>query len=187
MKLVAAVLSLVCCARLAQAQPGAAPVASPATAAEDPLSPTVGGALSMLGTTAAWTLMFASVAQPETRARDTAFALGALGTLVAPNLGHWYAHEAWTPGLTVRVVSLAVGAVGTALVIQNLFENESDANVGAAIVVIAGLGYLGGTVYDLATVGDSVARYNARSHPLAILPVVQPATGSYGLALGGRF
>jgi len=47
--------------------------------------------------------------------------------------------------------------------------------------------YLGGTVYDLATVGTPFERYNARSHQLSVVPVVQPATGSYGLALGGRF
>ena len=71
--------------------------------------------------------------------------------------------------------------------IASLFENDANVDLGGGIVAAAGLVYLGGTVYDLATVGTPFERYNARSHQLSVVPVVQPATGSYGLALGGRF
>lgn len=189
MKLAASLLALVFCARVATAQPVVPPPAPPPVVASDgDLSPGTAVLLSAGATVASWTVMIAA-AHDNSRATEGLALTGALGTMIGPSLGHWYARDYLTVGLGVRVLGAGAMLGGAATAFRDLFDfdgNRDDS--GAAVLLVGGLiAYGAGSVYDIATAGSAATRYNAHRHQLAVAPLVNPTSGSYGLALGGQF
>lgn len=110
--------------------------------------------------------------------------VGAIGLLVAPSLGHWYAGKTWTTGLAVRLAGVGVTGAGAVLLASSCLAegcSDRDAMPGYALVAAGGAAMVVGTVLDFASIGDSV---RARDQ-LSIAPL--PVKDGAGLVLGGRF
>ena len=181
----AATVASVAIAAPAHAQPGdVMPVQALTQPQFDTVDEDTAIGLSLGGTVASWALL---IAGGETN-NGTMSGIGALGTLLAPSLGHWYAHQALTRGLGLRVLGATAGMVGFALVLDHLFDetssNNDDGTAGALLLVGAGL-YVAGTVDDIATAGAAARKYNSRFENVSLMPMLQHGGG--GFSLTGRF
>lgn len=142
--------------------------------------------LSLGGTVASWGLIAVASQMeegPGSNAGNIA-SIGALGTLLAPSFGHWYAHSYFTRGLGMRVAGVGATYLGLGI----LFSCEEEcSNTGlAAALLLGGAGfYLAGTIDDIATASGKVRRHNERLRNVAIVPMIRSDSG--GLALAGRF
>jgi hypothetical protein len=152
MKLAVTLISLVLGARLASAQPSTVQPRA-AISHDDDLGPATATLLSLGGTAVTWGMVLGGLSGRETDAKLHLALVGAIGSLVAPSFGHWYARSYWSPGMTARVVSVLGAGIGVALVGSALFREDRDGRAFAGIVLVlgGGLGYAGGTIYDLAT------------------------------------
>jgi hypothetical protein len=186
MKLAASLLALVFCARVATAQPAMTQPAPAAVSEDGDLSPATAVLLSAGATVASWSVMLAAASDDSGRS-DSLVLVGALGTLVAPSLGHWYARDYLTAGMGLRAVGAAAMIGGVFAAFDDLFEDDRDDSAADTAIVLGVIAYGAGTIYDIATAGRAAQRYNDQRHHLALAPVVNPTTGSYGVALGGRF
>jgi hypothetical protein len=169
------------------------PVPAPAPVREGAeVSPGTALLLSVGGTVASYALMGAG------RVSGVAVGIGALGTVIMPSVGRWYAHSAAWGGLTARALGLGAAAGGLALAFDScpLFSdqacNRNGTGLGALLVVSGGIAFVAGTLYDFVKAPQDANDYNAHLHNVALVPLVQPdrtaANGSsYGLALAGRF
>lgn len=111
--------------------------------------------------------------------------IGALGTLVAPSFGHWYARSFLTRGLGLRVAGATATFFGLAILISQCEDECSNAGLAAALM-LGGAGlYVGGTIDDIATAPGKVRRYNERFHDVALVPMIRG--DSSGLTVAGRF
>jgi hypothetical protein len=195
MKCAIAVLGvLITFAGVAAAQPAAvpaklpsAPVAQPAP--EDGLSEGMAFGLSFGATAASWTVLGASIsmAQHNRQGARYVFGIGVLSTTFAPTIGHWYAHRSFTRGLGLRLAGTAAMAIGFRLVVAC----EEDCPAGyanlVALLLFGGAAiHIAGTIDDVVTARGAARRYNAQQKRI-VVPVVNPATGSFGLAFSGRF
>lgn len=188
MKLAVTLCMVLVCARVASAQPVKL-AEPPPVLDEGDINPVNCVLLSLGGTAVGWGLLVAS-AHMRTSDATTAMALtGAVGTLVGPSLGHWYARSFWSRGLGIRLASLATASVGFAMFARHTFDHKESGgdDLGFFLFVAGGFGYVTGSFYDISMASAAADHYNARNHQLSVLPVVNPATRSYGLALGGRF
>ena len=185
----------------APAQPGtSAPAPVPATApAPEPRPAGSGGpssertalALSIGGTLGSWGLLIASSGMVDDRA-SAAIALGsvgALGAVLGPSFGHWYAGKVATRGLGLRVGGIGSALLGLFLLVTDCpldhEETLCDSKIGL-VTLIGGAGlFLGGTIDDIVTAPRRVRRRNQRLAGVALAPMVTPR--SAGLALGGWF
>ncbi|HEX4451993.1 MAG TPA: hypothetical protein VH143_14040 [Kofleriaceae bacterium] len=129
--------------------------------------------------------------------------VGAATTLLTPSLGEWYAGEAWSTGMKLRVAGIGVGLLATAVYFgtgssSSCFQLEGGdycsggaphAIVATAVIGgIAGALFVGGIVYDLFDAAKAADRHDARR--LEVLPtVLRSASGSAlpALGLAGRF
>ncbi len=120
--------------------------------------------------------------------------LGALSSLVTPAAGEIYAGKVFTPGMGIRLASVGVGLIGLVAATTSFVQTAATGNGdggsgGAAVVVLASLGYATGILYDLATAGNAVDDYN--QHPrYRLVPTVIPTASSgpaVGLGIGGSF
>lgn len=179
------VAALILTASPALAQPGASPVLTqPAGEPLEAKSEQAALGLSLLGTVVpfAVTVAAASADQPE-----LALA-GAIGMLVGPSLGHWYAGRFVTGGMLMRGAGAALMLGG---VVQALDELGCDGSCGSsdgATLVIAGAAvFVGGTLYDLATAGRAARKWNERHLDMGPT-VVSSASGPVpGLGVAGSF
>jgi len=115
--------------------------------------------------------------------------VGAIFALVGPTTGHIYAGKTWNPGLKWRLITLATFTVtGIFFIGAALSETDNDGTVAVlAIGVLAsGLGYLGATVYEVATAPSAASEHNRRRSGTTI--TVAPTLGrAPGLAVVGTF
>jgi hypothetical protein len=181
-----AVAALLLLPAIASAQPGVvepAPMPRAIAVEVDAVDENVAAGLSLGGTVVSWGLLIAA----GNMNNETMGTIGALGTLFAPSLGHWYSRALLTRGLGIRALGLGIGMVGLAMAFDNAFE-ESDRNndgtAGALLLIGAGM-YIAGTVDDIAMAPTAARRYNARFNDVMIVPQLNPHGG--GLALLGRF
>ena len=188
MKLTVALVSLILAmAGTAHAQPSttAPQPLSPQPAQpspDDDLSENTAVLLSLSGTFASWMLVGVAAGTGST----TLGTVGALGTLVGPSFGHWYARKPVTRGLGIRLAGAGLTALGIKALLT-LCEDECNATLPAAIA-LAGVGlYVVGTFDDFATASRDVRRYNQELHNISIVPMVRRDNNSLGLAITGRF
>ncbi|HWO24132.1 MAG TPA: hypothetical protein VNO30_35560 [Kofleriaceae bacterium] len=118
-----------------------------------------------------------------------AFGLGALGTVLAPSFGHWYAGKPFTRGLGVRLVGAVTVVTAFAVAVdEGLLDGEPHAADRTAIpptlAITGAVLLLAGTLDDLATTPRRVRRWN-HAHGFSIAPIAGPHAA--GLALGGQF
>jgi len=145
--------------------------------------------LPLLATSLSWVAMIGGV-----QSNNSSLGLaGALGTLMAPSIGHWYAGETSAAGLGMRlagvatlflVVASAVSEDDGGCDFDEPCSNDHDAKLEAALWAGVGL-YVAGTIYDLATSASAAREHNHRLRGFALAPVVHG--DSRGLALTGRF
>src|SRR5688500_14459968 len=109
MMVMRSVLVLVVFAGVANAQPGANESIPPPVqrAAPELLSENTALLLSLGGTLTSYTMWGLAQGVTSYRLAGTLVLTGALGTLVAPSFGHWYAGKIFTRGLGLRL-----GAIG---------------------------------------------------------------------------
>lgn len=192
MRLAVAIASLVLILTArAAAQPGATPPGAtppaPATAtpmpvapaADDPRDESTALLLSLGGTIASWTVLFA--AGSSNHGNNGVVPLAAISTLFTPGLGHWYAQDPSGGWFALRVAAL----VPLALALSGC-EDECSG--------LAGLGYTSLALYTLGALGDIVTapaaarRYNEEHRALrglTVAPMLSHHTG--GVMLGARF
>ena len=194
MKCAMAVLVVLTFAGVATAQPAAVraplpsvPVAQPAP--EGGLSEGMAFGLSFGAAVASWTVLGVGISmeQHNSQGAPYVFVTGVLSTMFAPTIGHWYAHRTITRGLGLRLVGTAAVAIGYRLV----GDCEEDCPAGYSAVLglllLGGAGlHIAGTLDDVVNAAGTARRYNAQ-HDRILVPVVNPATGSFGLAFSGRF
>lgn len=184
MKLViaAAVATLAAAAAPARAQPGNFVAPPPPAPVADRVSEDAAVGLSLGGTLLSWGLMFAG-GQADSPGLTMA---GAVGTLVAPSLGHWYAHRGMTRGFGIRALGLGMFVVGAAMALDDVFDDTHDDQASGSTLLLLGLGtYVVGTVDDIATAGSAARTYNRRFEDLSVIPTANAHGG--GFAITGRF
>lgn len=199
---VVAVIAVICLPRLAAAQPAAAPEApqsappppstfgppsqgqvaqprpeEPDPDAEQPLSEATALGLSAAGTIVSWAL-FVGGAGGES---GTLLALGALGTFLGPNMGHWYRGAVVTRGTGLRVVGMLAASYGFMRVVScedSCHERDGYIFLGGLLL------YVGATIDDIVMAPRRVREHN-RERRLGLAPMV--TSHGAGLAIGGRF
>lgn len=121
--------------------------------------------------------------------------VGGLSLLVAPSAGEIYAGRVFTAGMGIRLASLGIGVIGAAELASCTFPLveaggcSGGGGSGAALLILGGLGYWGGIIYDIATAGSAVDDYNQRLR-LRVTPTVIPTASSgpaVGLGITGSF
>ena len=144
--------------------------------------------LSLGGTIASWSLLVGSqrLARGNDNLAVATAATGALGVLLAPSLGHWYAGNGMTHGLKARLVGTAMLAAASVLALQCIINDEESSShcheTGMIVLGVAGgIGLAYGTLHDLVT-----ARHSARQHDEMMLAPLVHSNGG-GLSLSGRF
>lgn len=190
----AVLVVLITFAGVAAAQPAAVPAKLPSVpvaqpAPEDGLGEGMAFGLSFGAAVASWTVLGAGISmeQHSSQGAPYVFGIGVLSTMFAPTIGHWYAHRSVTRGLGLRLAGTAAVAIGFRLAVA--CEEDCPAGYSAvlALLLFGGAGlHIAGTIDDVVTAPRAARRYNAQ-HDRILVPVVNPATGSFGLAFSGRF
>jgi len=121
----------------------------------------------------------ASIVAGDENEGTTANVAGIVATtamMLGPSAGHWYAGDAWTTGLTLRLG--AAGLVG-AMVLRDQQEPLELPTVVIGLTAAGGL-WATGALWDFFTLPRAVRRYN-REHAIVIAPTTN------GVAIAGRF
>jgi hypothetical protein len=144
-------------------------------------------ALSAGGTALSIGLVVVGVASNDTRLTSA----GLLSSLVTPAAGEIYAGTLFTPGMGIRAASGVVTIMGVNSLLKCFGQTQPcERNDGLTITLLgAGLiGYAGGIVYDIATAGTAVDKYNQRFN-LRVAPMVTRTTSgsAIGMGIGGSF
>ena len=193
-------LTVLALAGTAAAQPALAPPGlTPAMPAAQPPPSSQEGEVSegtalaiALGGTAASYGMLILGAEMEDRgnAGHTLATIGAVGTLIAPSAGRWYAGSGGWRGLALRLAGVGTSALALGALLSEcpLFSEHSCNPAGAAVLGIAAAGlYVGGTIDDIVMAPRDARAHNERLHPIALVPLVRPADHGLGLAALARF
>jgi hypothetical protein len=196
MKLSALVLVLVVAgSATAHAQPSLTPAAPPAGASDDvgDKDPTTATTLSVLGSLAPFGMIIVAgqLDQDSKGAANVLGVGGAIGLVVGPSLGHWYSGEFFTGGMAMRGIGGAVFVAGAMSSFGDCFLKEHcDSSNGDAAMLIGGILYVGGTIYDIATAGSAAREYNRthrRGPSFQVGPTVVGAHASPGFGVAGTF
>lgn len=182
---VTVVLVILGMAGTAVAQPGtiAAGVA-PSAAPSEPVSDQVAIGISVGSTAASWALLAVAVTRDSNSYRGPMAVVGALGTVLAPSFGHWYAGSRPLRGLALRLAGLAT-LVGVGVLVAAQCDDECSSAAGG-VVLIGGAGlYLAGTIDDVVRIPGAVRRYNEGLRGVTVVPAIQRDGG--GLLIVGRF
>jgi hypothetical protein len=143
--------------------------------------------LSLGGTLASWTLIGVA-AHMDNQSGDAGriARIGALGTLLAPSFGHWYAHSFFTRGMTLRLAGVVSGFLGFVGLLACEEDCTSSGTNLSAGLLLAGAGlYIGGTIDDIVTAPGEARRYNQRFQNVTIAPMI--GRDNRGLMITGRF
>jgi len=177
-----------------------APALPPApTGAPRRRAPQTAQLLSLAGAVLPLGLVAVGVAH-EDESSGTLIGLGAIGNIVGPLAGHWYAGKAVTKGLAYRLAGVVGGFVGAMGVLTCEVEGcSSDVGpvlmIGGTVLLIGGaVAYLGGLYSDIATADDRARAFNAAHAPttprVAIAPSFAPdgrGDMTAGIALAGSY
>jgi hypothetical protein len=178
----------------AAAQPGLTPEPAPRPLApvkpDDLKSEGLALALSVGGTVVSWGLLLGAdhIAGDDGDQAELLGAAGALGVMLAPSFGHWYAGKILTRGLGLRGAGTLTVMIGGAVFLAEcpLFSDEPCQPVWGRLLTIVGASlFAAGTVDDIIAAPRRVRRHNRELTELVITPVVTPHAA--GLAFGGRF
>ena len=177
---VVAVVAVLMCARVAAAEEVAPETKGRGTAF----------ALSAGGTAISIGLVVAGVSNRE----GFLTGVGLVSSLVTPTTGEIYAGKVFTAGMGIRLASVGVGFIAASALATCTYPLVAaggcrNAEGGAALLVLAGLGYAGGIVYDIAAAGSAVDDYNQRLR-LRVAPTVIPTAASgpaVGVGITGSF
>jgi hypothetical protein len=161
-----------------QLEPPGAAQPEPRPAPGRRLSESTALSLSLGGTALSWATWYLGAKVDD----EAIGVLGFLGTLFAPNLGHWYRGAIVTRGTGLRMAGAALTVYG--------FFRMLDCSGGCSDA--AGYLFYGGLVlYAVATIDDiitaplRVRKHNRKLDGVVLTPMV--TSHSAGLALGGRF
>lgn len=117
-----------------------------------------------------------------------ASAVGAVGLVIGPSAGHWYAGSRNLGGIALRTTALVIVAFGALQ--YDADHGDGDAGLSrnnrqSAGIMLGGLGLLvASTVHDTVTAGRAARRWND-AHALTVAPLV--ARDTTGLVIAGRF
>lgn len=174
------------------AQPGMTPLPEPAPTpapSGDPMSERLAFSLSLGGTLASWAVFSNADRIADHEIREAVAAASALGAMLAPSAGHWYAGKLVTRGMGLRaagVLAAVVGFTGTFRDCEPFVSGQTcDTRPALTLMIIGGGLVLIGTIDDIVTAPLRVRRQNRERAGVAIAPIVTRDTA--GLALGGRF
>lgn len=133
--------------------------------------------LSVGGTVVGWSMFIAGFKMESGKV----IALGALGTLLGPSVGHWYGGAAVTRGMGLR---LAGGAAAFYGFVRVAFCETGCSDKDGYLMLGGALLYVVATLDDVITAPRRVRRHN-EALELGLAPMVAPRAA--GIALGGRF
>ena len=190
-----ALLAVPARAQPSRTPPLAAPAPAPIVPTSSRKSPTVAVAISLGVTVGSLALMVAGSAGDHDGDGEESplVAPAAIGFLLGPTTGHWYAGRFATPATGVRAIALGAGMLsGIVMVGCALGGNGDD---GACSLAIAGMvgssvTYSIAGIYEIVGAASSATAYNRRHGlDLAVTPTATPANGGIapGLAVTGRF
>jgi hypothetical protein len=208
----ACALVLATAAPAAASPPSATPAAPPPafTLAPPPgvvpqrRSPGVALGLSLGVTAGGAALVAAAGAMSDSDLGSGLGLAGSLALLVGPTTGHWYANRVANAGLGVRAVSASVGVVAFTGLGLCAFDgidldpdsdpdpdDDTECSLWGALAVTAGVAYVGGTIFEIATAPAAARKYN-REYGLDVQvapTAIRAGDGSQapGLAVAGRF
>lgn len=153
----------------------ASPARAEPTAPPEPKSPVTATALALTGTIVPLAVIGAGIG-----ANDTRVMLGGMaGLMIAPSIGHWYAGEAFTTGMGIRIVGGGIAMLSFAYLIET--DGESSA---AGYLMLGGAGCAAlGAVVDIVTAPGAVDAWNKKHVDVTVM---KTGTG-YGIGLVGRF
>ncbi|HET9624791.1 MAG TPA: hypothetical protein VFP84_25665 [Kofleriaceae bacterium] len=167
----------------------AEPLAAPAAPAHEALSAQTAFGLSFGGTLVSYGLFTIGVGSRSI----PLVAAGALGALVLPSAGRWYAHAPAYGGIVLRATAMAAAVGGAAIYVSDcdLFGEGSrcgrDKTAITALLVTGAVTFAGATIYDIDQAPRDALAYNARLRDVTLVPMVQPDRHGYGVALAARF
>ena len=181
---IVAMLLVVAPAAAAQPSPGAAGP-PPLLTRGEPVSEGTALGLSLGGTVVALGVCIAAAQLDEqnSRAARSFEVAGALGVLLAPSFGHWYARSYVPRGLVYRLLGGLSIAAAFNLISGEGCEGPCGLLASAALVGAIGTS-LAGVVDDIASAPDAAQRYNQRP-VAAVLPLIRHDTA--GVLLVARF
>jgi len=118
----------------------------------------------------------------------TTVRIGLVAAFIGPTAGHLYARNWWNAGLGIRLASMAVAAGGAGLLLLRCFERCGDntEDLAGSLFVVGGLGYIGGTLYEIGGAATAASRYN-REHDIGLQVTAAPIPHGAGLHVSGRF
>jgi hypothetical protein len=180
-----AVLALAFVSNVARAQPAMtapiAPLAAPMS--DDDESPATALMLSIAGNVVPTVALVAGSHANS----DGLLWFSAIGSLLLPSMGHWYAGDYLTPGLGIRAAGVVLAGLGSSAVFDSCASSCGSAAGYAGILAGVTL-FIAGAVYDGVTAGDAARSYNTKHHlQLAPTMVNDGMHSNVGLGLGGTF
>ena len=138
----------------------------------------VGGALVPIG------IVAASAGGDDTRAAQGVLFAGA-AMIFLPSAGHWYAGQAWTWGTAMRAVG--AGALSLQLAYYINCEDCSEHTAGDVVSVASLALMVSGVVYDVATSGAAVRRWNDKHRTVVPIPAPVRMASGWGVGVVGAF
>jgi hypothetical protein len=185
-------------AQPALAPPGltpAVPVAQPAQPAppshDDEVSEGTALAIALGGTAVSYgMLILGAKLEDAGDGGQTLATVGAVGTLIAPSAGRWYARSGGWRGLGLRLAGVGTAALAVAVALSEcgLFSEHSCNPAGGVVLGVAAAGlYVGGTIDDIVMAPRDARQHNERLHQVALVPLVRPDHRGLGLAVAARF
>jgi hypothetical protein len=139
--------------------------------------------LSLLGTVAPAALLVTAASAEQPRLAVA----GAIGLLVGPSFGHWYAGRYITGGLLVRGGGTVLMFAGVAQALGNIDCEERCGSDGAALAVAGAVLFVGGTLYDIATAGGAAHKWNEKHLNMGPTAVSSASGPVPGFAVAGSF
>ncbi|HEY5925925.1 MAG TPA: hypothetical protein VIV11_29760 [Kofleriaceae bacterium] len=180
----AVIVTCLCFASLAHAQPGLTPPsltpsleASPPQPLRRPKDRGTAILASLGGTVAPLLIMMSIGGSTEPEKPIVLFGVAAV---LLPSAGHWYAGKFFTTGMGIR---LAGGLVATAGIAALAGDDDGTVSAAPALLGLAAVGV--GVVWDLATAPSAVDAWN-RKHATVTAAPMKVGSG-YGVGLAGGF
>ena len=115
----------------------------------------------------------------------------AIGFLVGPSTGHWYAGRAFNPAMVVRAAAFSVALVSTITLVRCGYDDSQDGcGLAGGGLLVGGLTYSIATVCEIFNAAGSATAYNRRhGWDVTVAPTALSAArgASPGVSLIGRF
>jgi hypothetical protein len=198
---VAIVWTILTVAATAAAQPALAPPGltpawtpmpgMPAAALQDrEVSESTALAIAAGGTVASYGMLIVAANLHGNEGAAEALAVtGALGTLIAPSAGRWYARSGAWRGLGLRLAGVGTAMAATAVALSECPLSSFNCDpVGGVILFLAAAGlYIGGTLDDIVMAPRDARRHNQALRQVTLVPLVRPDDHGLGVAVAARF